>query len=404
MSETKRFARRNSRRRSAKDNQKNTRNFSRDPRIIGMSELIKGFKEAREGKHLAQLKVRFVSNRPSGADENTDFDIEEESSRFYVRRDQHNFTTFGGERVVFDCPTSLPYSDIKDIDSNIVKEIRESGKSDSELAEAFSMDQYLVNRVRHGGSCPICKWVNSEYKRDKDKNDAKTLRAAKQKHYYSWVMVESVNGKTDHEWVDGEPRILHYKHQIFKLLYQARYGKPYGTEGNNDDDEIMDTEDSQDAFYFYEVADSPGDGDEAFPCEGRSFVINVVKGPEWPTYVDAAKPSKFVGQSSPLVNSEEEYWNLARKIEPLEDAMLRNHNFDTYEKIENFFNTKMEFSGPTKADAEDGDDEATLRSRAEKALEEEEVEEKPTRRSRRKKTPPKEEDTNDDDMFGFMDD
>ena len=400
MSETKRYARRNTRRRSAKENQKSTRNYNRDPRMIGMSELIKGFKDAREGKHLAQLKVRFIPNRPSGADDSTDFDIEEESSRFYVRRDQHNFTTFSGDRIVFDCPTSLPYSDLKDVDENIVKEICESSKTDSELAEMFSMDQYLVNRIRHSGSCPICKWVNTEYKRDKDNNDARTLRAAKQKHYYSWVIVESVNNKTDHEWVDGEPRILHYKHQIFKLLYQARYGKPYGVE--NDEDEIID--DNPEAFYFYEVADSPGEEDETYPCEGRSFVINVVKGPEWPTYVDAAKPSKFIGKSSPIVSTEEEYWNLARKIESLEDVMLRRHNFDTYEKIENYFNSKMDFSGSIKDDF-DEDEESNIRSRAEKAMDsEEEIEDKPTRRTRRKKTQPREEENpNENDMFGFMD-
>lgn len=390
MSETKKYARRTRRTRHARDNQKNNRGFQRDPRIISINDLIDNY-DVSEGRRLAQLKVRWLPNRPSGADDQTDFDIEEQLSRFFVRRDQHNFKTDTGDRVVFDCPTSLPKSDYKDVNDNIVNEIRESSKTDQELAEALSMDAYLVNRIRHDGGCPICKWVSTQFNIDKKNNEARRLGASKKKHYYSWVIVESVNGKTDHEWCDGEPRLLFYKHTIFKALYQARYGIAFGTDGADDQDDIID-EDSVEAFYFYEVADTPGEGDEMFACEGRSFVINCIKGPDYPEYMNASKPSKFTGDATPLVNNEEEYWTLARKIQPLEDAMLRDKPFDTYEKIENYFNLKMGFTKARSNDDEDFDDEQES-SRPTKS------DDKP-RRSRRR--PPK-EDVDDDDMFDDID-
>jgi hypothetical protein len=359
--------------------------IARDPRIVS----IPLEKNGNRGQVVGRLKLRFLPNKPSGSTKTDDVDAYSDSNTpWCVVRYQHNFE-INGNRVIFDCPTSLPFSDIKDLDDDIVNAIRDSNLSDKDLATELGMDAFMINRVRHNGKCPICI-DNTAMWKDGKQEEVRARKSSRRPHYFAWAIVLEVNGSDNHEWCDGSPRIIHFTKTVWELLQSV-------LKKSEDEDYGEDEK-----FIFFEMTDSLDENDERIPCEGRDFLIQAVMGTEWPTYTDVRKPSKFLGDPYQIATDDKSYSSIVEKIEPLEDIILRNHTFNPYEQIESWFLDALGVKQQRRADIdigndnEDNEDNSNLRKEAEKLLDKEE---KPVTRRRSVTSNKKENDPFGDDFF-----
>lgn len=304
-----------------------------------------------------QMIVRFLPNKPSGSQKNDDVDAYGDNGTiWFEKRYQHNFE-MNGIRVIYDCPTSLSRDDIKNIDSKIVEDIRQSEQSDSELAEEYGLTPLMVNRVRHDNGCPICKqnrtwWNNGQ--EDLVKGFGGSKRIA---HYFAWVLVKEVNGDSEHEWCDGVPRILHFKKQIFDILDRELNGSKK-TSGRSSKHRRPEK-----TSIFYEMIDPMGENDKVVPCEGRDFLISAVKEKGFTTYKSDDFPSEFINEAYAIATNDKEYEEIVTNIESLEDYILNNHKFNTYEEIQARLNRAINGEdNETSVDDDDGEDNDTVRT------------------------------------------
>lgn len=314
------------------------------------------------------MVVRFLPNKPVGSKPMDDVDAYGEfGTAWFEKRYQHNFE-MNGLRVIYDCPTSLDREDIKSVDARIKTEIQESDETDTVLAEKYGMTPYLVNRVRYDNQCPVClqnrKWWK-EGQEDIVKGFGGTKRNA---HYFAWVLVKEVNGNEKHEWCDGKPRILHFKKQVFDILDKELNGakKKEGVTSNRRSKPDPTT-------LFYEMVDPVDDKGNAMTCEGRDFLISAVVEKKWTTYKSEDDPSEFVGDFYPVATSDEEYEAIIKVIKPLQDYILNDHKFNTYEEIEARLNKAVKGeSSDDRADTnlDSEEDDSSVRDAVKSQLEE----------------------------------
>lgn len=301
------------------------------------------------------MVVRFLPNKPVGAGVNDDVDAYgAHGTAWFEKRYQHNFE-MNGMRVIYDCPTSLDREQVKAVDSSIRLHIQSSPDTDAVLATTYELDEYLVNRIRHDNQCPIClqnrEWWNSG-REDTVKGFGGTKRNA---HYFSWVLVKEVNGNENHEWCNGKPRILHFKKTIFDILDKELNGSRKKEGANTRYAQVKTTS------LFYEIVDPQGDDGEIVSCEGRDFLINAIKEDGYTTYKSEDAPSRFVGDFEPVATNDDEYESIINVILPLQDYILNNHKFNTYEEIEARLNKSIgndvDDSADDDLDASDGEKE-----------------------------------------------
>jgi hypothetical protein len=321
------------------------------------------------------MVVRFLPNKPAGASATDDVDAYgAQGTAWFEKRYQHNFELHG-MRVIYDCPTSLDREQIKAVDSAIRLDIQNTSSTDAELAAQYGLEEYLVNRIRHDGQCPICvqnrEWWNSGQE-DIVKGFGGTKRNP---HYFAWVLVKEVNGNTAHEWCDGKPRILHFKKQIFDILDKELNGvrKKEGNANANRRTKEVPTS------LFYEMIDPVDENGNAVSCEGRDFLISAVKEKNFTTYKSEDEPSEFFGDAYPVATNDEEYEAIISAIQPLQDYILNNHKFNTYEEIEARLNKAIGIDGNDSADVDldSGEaEESSVREQLQREVDSSELEDK----------------------------
>lgn len=282
--------------------------------------------QAKEGEKCGSMLVRVLPNKAPGQ-KNLHLEDGTWYSKWYVKRSTHRLKRIrqkGKDDFYcnFDCPCSLPKSDVTDISASKRKEIRETvlgnGISESTLAKDFSLDVSLINRIRHEKNpCPICEWNKPYWESDKlKKNNIYDIGSGLKHEYYSWAMILEVNGSKNHEWVDGKPRIIRYPKTIWEMF----------------ESELEDST-------FFEPVNVGEDG-----CEGKNFLFSVVMGNPFPNYEKGKLTSCFEDDPTTLIEDKDEYMELSDLIEPLEDVVLRNPGYNTYEDIQKRFNEYLELS------------------------------------------------------------
>ena len=233
---------------------------------------------------VGSMKVRFLINPPTKADPDNYV------TKWFEKRVQHN-VKFDDFNVVFDCPKSEGSYDDHD--------------------------------------CPICEWTSELYGMEKDH---KTFNKVKSDHvtsgsmwwkklYYANVLVVQCKAKPE---LEGKVWILQFAHQVYEELTKVLKG---------------DKEAEKPAINFFDMI-----GEDDDPCEGVNILIKAEKGDSGQTHYRATQP---VGEAYSLLDvySEDEVKGFIEKCVSLEDRILTDYEFDSYEKINNRFQTALKHAG-----------------------------------------------------------